>query len=393
MSAHPILIVSRSLPMHQPGGMEIVAWDLARTLAATVGPVTVLTTRLAQAPAEFSHAGVSISALPGTEAGRYSASWWRASRRAFRRRYAGRVAAVISVSAGAFALLPLRSESAPVPFLMQAHGTALRDAVSAWHRPDPRAWAGSLRSLSAIPRDLRAYPRFDRVVAVGPAIAEALQRPPASWVLPPEKVVTIPNGVDPARFAPDPAARQRGRARHGFSPDNVVVVSSSRLHRQKGVLEGLAGFARFAAAEPAARLLVVGGGPARKRMQRAVSDLRLTARVHFAGALPHEEMPTALCAADLFLFTTRHPEGAPLAILEALACGLPAVVSDHLREPLRWGPAVRGADPRDPQAICAALQHQRPLAGQTRSWLPPGHSLTETARGYATLLAAVRAGG
>jgi glycosyltransferase involved in cell wall biosynthesis len=372
--------------------METVAWDLARALAAGA-PVALATTRIPGAPEQFTREGVAVTALPEAPPGRYSAAWWRGTRRLYRERFAGRVAGVISVSAGGFALLDQRGTAAREPFVMQAHGTTLRDAVSAWRRCDPRAWAGSLRSLLALPRDLRAYRRFDRIVAVGPAIAAALQRPPVSWTLAPEKVVMIHNGIDATRFHPDSEQRRLERARLGLRDGDLVVLLASRLHRQKGVFESLAGFARFAAGEPRARLLIVGDGPARPALQRAAAAARLDARVLFAGARPHAEMPAAYRAADLFLFTTRHPEGAPLGILEALASGLPAVVSRHLLAHLPAEPAVRGIPPRDPEAIAAALAAQRALTGTGLSWLPENRTLAAAAGAYAALLAGVRAEG
>ena len=52
-------------------------------------------------------------------------------------------------------------------------------------------------------------------------------------------------------------------------------------------------------------------------------------RVHFLGAVPHAELPDVLRAADLFLLTTEPPESFGIVLIEAMACGLPAIATDY----------------------------------------------------------------
>jgi glycosyltransferase involved in cell wall biosynthesis len=387
-----LLFVSRSTPFHRVGGMEHAAWDLSHALAVAGARVSLLTTAIPGKPAAFEHEGVAVRALTQTLPGRYSRAWWAASRRCFLSEFSASVDAVVSVSAGAFGLLSVRGRAPEAPFVFQAHGTSLRDLRSKLSLRRPWPLITSMRHLAALPRDLRAYRRFDAVVAAGAAVADELRRAPVSWFLPRERVTLIPNGIDTTHFSPRPEARGSYRERLGIPAGALLVVSSSRLHAQKGVAHSLRGFALYVAAEPGARYLILGDGPARGRLEREARRLGLGERVVFAGAVDRARLPEWLSAGSVFLCTTLHREvGMPLNILEALACGLPVIASRHLAERDGWGEAVRGVDPRRPEEIAAALHRPWAVRG-TGSLLPQGYSLEECARRYGQLLTRLREG-
>ena len=79
--------------------------------------------------------------------------------------------------------------------------------------------------------------------------------------------------------------------------------------------------------------------------------------VHFHGAIPHEDLAAYLCAADLFVLGS-HEEGSGYALLEALACGLPAVVTNIPSFRRATGRGRLGAlwKPGSPQSFAEALQ-------------------------------------
>ena len=351
-----LLFVSRSIPLHCRGGMEYAAWDLARALLASGVETSVLTTRVPGRGERFAEEGVAVRALAGTTPGRYGHAWWRLSRRAYGEEFSGRVDGVLSVSAGACGLRASAGAAPRPPFVFQVHGTALRDLASGWRMLRPRPMLATPLRLAALARELRAYARFDAVVAVSAGLAAELARPPAAWVLDRERLALIPNGIDAGRFRFDPEARRRAREEFALPSDAPVVLSASRLHAQKGLDAGLRGFARLADESRSARYLIAGEGPDRARLESFARSLGVAGRVVFAGPIRRERLPGVMSAADVFLFTTLHREGAPLGILEALACGLPAVVSAHLREPVSWGAPVFPVEPRDPQSIASGLE-------------------------------------
>ena len=344
-SKRSVLMVSRSLPFHRTGGMEFVAWDLARALAGADARVSFLTTRIPGRPAQFEEEGVVVHSLQEAAPGRYSSDWWRHSGEWFRGRE-DRTDAVLSVSAGAYALLPGSGSQRPdTRFVMQAHGTSMGEIRSALNGLSFRGWIRSGRSLVWLRRDLRAYPRFDRVVAVGPTVAVQLASPPLSRVLSSDRITVIENGIDTARFRPDASSRPRVREALSWSEDDLVVVTVCRLHSQKGVAEALRGFAEFACRrrqkDRRVRWLVVGTGPARPSIEAEASRLLAPDEYRIVGEAERKDVPDFLNAADVFLFTTRHLEGLPLDVLEAAATGVPLVLSRTLQD----GMGSAGPDP------------------------------------------------
>ena len=235
-----LLFVSRSLPFHRLGGMEGVAWDLARALAERGHAVEILTTRCAKLPAESVQDGIRIRTLD-VPSGRYSSAYWRRTAESFTRVYRDQVDLVMGIGAGAFSIAR-SGRTGGVPLVMQVHGTSYRELVSKLSVVQLVSWAKSVRNIYGLANDF-AYRKFDTLVAIGPAVRAALEEAPTRWAVGGAPVVTIANGIDERRFGFDPAARQAVRERFGIGQQAPVLVSASRLHVQKGVAEGLAGFA------------------------------------------------------------------------------------------------------------------------------------------------------
>lgn len=387
-----LLIVSRSLPFHVAGGMEHVAWDLARTLAERGVAVTVLTTSVPGRAAAFSQDGVRVVAAPGTTPGRYSRPFRRASRSWFRRNGDG-VDSVLSVSAGAYGLLGERSSHPGVRFVMQAHGTSVGEIQARWRGPGLRRRIATVRNASWLARDLRAYGNFDRVVAVGPRVEAQLRGWPLRTFVPSDRVIRIDNGIDTGLFRPDAGLRAAARRRLGWGPDDRVVVTVSRLHALKGVREAMRGFATFASARAGTtRLLIVGDGPERRALEAEAARALAPGSFHFSGEARRPEVAGLLNAADVFLFPVLRAEvGLPLNVLEAAATGLPLVLSDALRGDVAAPLEATCVAPRDADAMAAALARaaESPASrdpASRASALPDGRSLGEVAARYEALL-------
>jgi glycosyltransferase involved in cell wall biosynthesis len=132
-------------------------------------------------------------------------------------------------------------------------------------------------------------------------------------------------GVDLERFRPDPQARAEVRQRLGISDDAILVLFLGRVNRDKGVPELSRAAAQALAGKPNAHLLVVGPSEGPIDDELARSAAALGGRFHRVGFVPDPERWFA--AADTFVIPS-HREGFGTAVLEAAACGLPAIASD-----------------------------------------------------------------
>lgn len=166
-----------------------------------------------------------------------------------------------------------------------------------------------------------ALRRTHATVGISTPIAERLRRACGTAV----PVRTIDNGVDLPPGAELPAARREIRERLAIPADGVLIGSVGRLAEIKNFPLLVEAFAELAPEFPAARLAIVGGGPERERLVDRIRDLGLQDKVHAVG--PRDDVGAWLKACDVYVNCSLG-EGLCLAILEALACGLPAVVAD-----------------------------------------------------------------
>ncbi|HSB91263.1 MAG TPA: glycosyltransferase [Anaerolineales bacterium] len=140
----------------------------------------------------------------------------------------------------------------------------------------------------------------------------------------PSRIVVFPWGVDLKAFSP----KVPSRIRRVLGWETAVVLMSARpwesMYGTRLVAEA---FALAAAREPGLRLLMLGNGSDRQRVRKPLETGRLTSRAHFPGPVDHEALPTYFRAADLYVSASR-VDGTSVTLLEAMASGLPAAVSD-----------------------------------------------------------------
>lgn len=215
--------------------------------------------------------------------------------------------------------------------LVHAHGT--RAALAAL----PVARALGLRTIytvhgwscharGALTPAARAAERVatslaDRVICVATA---DLRHGLATGLVAARQARVIPNGVDPLRFAPRPAAREPLRRALGLPQDALVAMVVGRLVDQKGQRTFLRAAAELAVVHPGARFVLVGEGPDRPGLEALVRELALGPRVQLLG--PRSDLPELLAVADVFVLPSLW-EGLPIALLEAMAAGVPAIAT------------------------------------------------------------------
>ncbi|MCM2465214.1 glycosyltransferase family 4 protein [Methanoculleus oceani] len=150
-------------------------------------------------------------------------------------------------------------------------------------------------------------------IAVSPSTARALEGLGVTGPVP-----VVPNGIDTERIAAvAPAA------------EGSDVIFTGRLIREKNVDVLLRALVPVREEVPDLRALVVGDGPERPALEALARDLGLDGAVTFTGFLPdHDAVIAAMKASRVFVLPSTR-EGFGIAALEAMACGLPVVTTDH----------------------------------------------------------------
>lgn len=203
-------------------------------------------------------------------------------------------------------------EGLSTPTVATVHNCIFEDFLTSY---------GERRARWMTEKELMALRRFDAVVACSESNASYLRR---EYGL---ECDSVRNGVDQRKFLPLAASR-RGDLRNelGIEPGALTVVATGGCSERKGTLPLASGFPSALARVPfhsgadKAELHVFGEGP----LYTECRGLGLE-NVTFHGFSP--DVVPWLQAADLFVSASRS-EGMPLAVLEALSCGCPALLSD-----------------------------------------------------------------
>ena len=235
-------------------------------------------------------------------------------------------------------------------FLPEAYLVGGLATLVAW----PRRRVMSRRSLnayqSAHPRAARLerwlHRRMDALVGNSAAVCEEL----AAEGAPAERIALIPNGVV---TGPTGTPREAVRTRLGIAPDALVILCVANLIPYKGHADLIEAFARARAALPNAVLVLAGRDDGLGVAVMAQAEARAVIdHVRILG--PRDDVPDLIGAADLFALAS-HEEGAPNAVIEAMAAGLPAVVTAVGGTPETIGAAGLLVPPHDPAALAEAL--------------------------------------
>lgn len=135
-------------------------------------------------------------------------------------------------------------------------------------------------------------------------------------------IEVVHNGIDTTRFTPNGSVSERLPAVEG-----PIVLFVGRLVEGKHPRDAIAAVDQLRANIPNAHLVVCGDGPLRTDLEKLVASRGMTGSVTFLGHVAYDEMPAVYRGADALVLPSR-AEGLPRTVLEALASGVPAVVSD-----------------------------------------------------------------
>jgi glycosyltransferase involved in cell wall biosynthesis len=163
---------------------------------------------------------------------------------------------------------------------------------------------------------------FHKIICVSDAVRNRLV---IDYRFPARKTITIHNGVSISEFTPSETNRFVLRAKLGLDSGEFLLVCVARLSAVKGIDILLGALAQIVHRGLRCKCVIVGDGPLREALLAQAEALALKDHVFFEGF--HTDVRPYLQSANAFVLTS-HEEGFPLSILEAMACGLPCLVTD-----------------------------------------------------------------
>ena len=201
--------------------------------------------------------------------------------------------------------------------------------------------------------NMATFARNDRVIAVSDGVRSSIRYagPFRGRPLPP--IETLRHGVDPAGLERR-ASLSDGRAALAIPADVPLVTTVANFKPAKRHDVLLDAFARVRRRVTDAHLILVGTGPLEARLRARAAELGVSGAVRFAGV--RDDVPSILAASDAFALASRH-EGLPISLLEAMALGVPPVVTavGGCPEVVEDGVSGRLVPPDDAEALAGAL--------------------------------------
>jgi glycosyltransferase involved in cell wall biosynthesis len=239
-------------------------------------------------------------------------------------------------------------------------GAAVASSVGApciWHlRTGFNRYSLRQRLKDIVKMRIVSRRRVDRIIAVAPWLADLARR----RGMPQDRIRVLPSPITIDRFTNLPS-RDEARKRFGLDPHATVLLALGWWPEVKGVDVLIDAVEPLARRYPTMQALLVGEEPMRSflasRLPSQPPWLRLSGFVNDSAWL--------FAAADIFVSASRH-EGQPAAIGEAIACGLPVVMSD-IAGSASWAaaPHVSTFPSEEPASLCARLDAL--LAEDTRT--------------------------
>lgn len=216
---------------------------------------------------------------------------------------------------------------------------------------------GSLRYWLTRQLETHAVKSADAVAV----ICEGLRGDLIARGIDPAKIIVSPNGVDLDLFGDPPPRDDALAATLGLAAADTVIGYIGSFYDYEGVDDLIAAMPALVAAQPRARLLLVGGGPMETALKAQAAASSAAPHIHFVGRVPHDQVERYYSLIDVLAYPRKKMRltdlVTPLKPLEAMAQGKLVAASDvggH-RELIEDGVTGTLFTPDDPSAIAAAL--------------------------------------
>ena len=338
-----LLMVTADFPP-AVGGMQAYSWELARTWASRASSLTVIAPRQPG----------------GAELGRDAPC---EVRRVF---YPGDSFMFSAAGPLCAAVRELRPDAIFATSWSCAFGAQLGQLRSARRAPVFAAAHGRelvLRPFSALRPVQRGYDALRQRALREARAVFPVSRYAAGLVrdrgVPEERIVVVPNGVDPAKYFPRDASALKQRL--GLS-GRRVLLTLGRIVRRKGIQTVLEALPALTRELPDLAYVVVGDGPDRARLEELAASLGVSERVHWMGRVPDDEVLDYFNLCDVFVMPAQSDqldvEGFGLVFFEASACAKPVVGarSGGVTDAVIDGETGLLVPPADPAALAYALR-------------------------------------
>lgn len=174
----------------------------------------------------------------------------------------------------------------------------------------------------ALPRRMMNWAAGQAAASIG--VCNALVDVLRGWGVEGARLHTMRNGVDLQRFQPQRQAEAREVTGASGAP---LLLSVGHLVELKGHHLVIDALAQLVLRYPYARLVIIGVGEERVRLEQRARDRGILARVTFTGAIPNNQLAAWYSAADMLVLASSR-EGWANVLLEAMACGAPVVATD-----------------------------------------------------------------
>lgn len=303
------------------GGMERHGQLLAEGLTKRGHKVVVISTYNPIFSKRECLNGVEYHFIEGVVSNRYTDKWWKSSFGLFEALHREeRFDLIWSQSTAGYGYVRYGGRY-DVPSVLIFHGTSMGELQTRLSAMS--SLKGAVRTMAFGLRVLHAHFGWESelhkntlFIAVSKELQETVSR---EYSIRKERIVYVPNGIDPLRYQGKPPVPGRmGR----------ILLMVGKVEKQKGVDVALKALEKLKTMYGDIRLCIVGDGEYLDTARGRIVAMGLEKNIEFTGPVANESMPEYYAGCDVFIMPTLRVEGFPLCIGEAMMSARPIIASD-----------------------------------------------------------------